>query len=165
MNVKNVKLSRICAELVGISLLVLGYVGSVMGAVQVEGQYAIAIPGQSNGAAFMVLNNTGTQLETLIAAQSTVARAVELHTHTMVNGMMQMRQIDKIEVPEGAQVALARGGLHVMLIGLKQDQVTPGKSFSLTLIYKSGEQQTVQVPVRGMASPMNMGGMGHHHNP
>lgn len=158
----NMKISRLCAELMGIGLLVLGHVGAVMGAVQVEGPYALAIPGQPNGAAYMVLNNTGPELQTLVAAASPSANVVELHTHIMQDGMMQMRRIDQIEVPAGEQVALAPGGLHVMLIDLKQDEVAAGKQIALTLIYKDGEQQTLQVPVHGMADGMNMGGMKHH---
>ncbi|KOR30163.1 hypothetical protein TI03_00225 [Achromatium sp. WMS1] len=149
------KLSRLYAEIIGISLLMCGYIGGVMGAVQVENPYARIIPGQPNGAVFMTLHNNNVKEQTLVAAKSSIAQAVELHTHTMDGGMMRMRRIDKIKIPKNSKVTLQPGGLHIMLIGLRHDQITIGESFSLTLTYQDGTQQTLQVPIPDMAT--------HHH--
>ena len=45
---------------------------------------------------------------------------------------MRMRQIEKIDLPAGQSVKLQPGGLHVMLIGLKQNLV-PDENVPITL--------------------------------
>lgn len=118
--------------------------------VQIEHPYARAVaPGQTNSAAYMVLNNTGTKEEVLVGAESSVANKVELHTHRMEDGMMKMREIEKIVIPAGERVTLQPGGLHIMLIGLTH-QLAPNEQVSLTLIYEDGERQVVTAPVHGL---------------
>ena len=56
----------------------------------------------------------------LIAVASPAAAAAELHTMAMDGNVMRMRALRTIDVPAGGQVALQPGGLHVMLLDLKQ---------------------------------------------
>lgn len=128
-------------------------------AIDVADAYARAVPpGQANSAAFMMLSNPGDADRALVAAESAAAATVELHTHTMSDGMMQMRRVERIELPAGEEVTLAPGGLHVMLIGLAQ-QLKPGMEVALTLIFDDGSRQTITAPVRRI----DAGGMGGHH--
>jgi len=110
-------------------------------------------PGQPNSAAFMQLVNKG-ETTALVAAKSSVADVVELHTHTNDEGVMRMRKIEKIELPAGETTVLQPGGLHVMLIGLKQP-LQAGSQIDLSLEYADGSQQQVEVPVQ-MAMPVGM---------
>ncbi len=104
-----------------------------------------AIP---NGAAFMELKNSGSADDALIAAESDVAKAVELHESKMTDdGMMQMKPVEKIVIPAGESAVLQPGGLHVMLIGL-QRELKKGDSFTLTLRFEKSPPQTVNVTVR-----------------
>lgn len=129
-----------------------------VGAIDVSDPYARAVPpGQANSAAFMMLSNTGDADRALVAAESTAADTVELHTHSMDDGMMQMRRIERIALPAGEQVTLAPGGLHVMLIGLAE-QLKPGMDVALTLIFDDGSRQSVTAPVRRI----DVGAMGGH---
>ena len=57
-------------------------------------------PGQTVSAAFMILHNHGMQERTVVAVHSAVADAVELHNHTMEDGMMKMRRVAAIAVRE-----------------------------------------------------------------
>ncbi|WP_296810005.1 copper chaperone PCu(A)C [Thiocapsa sp.] len=114
----------------------------------IDDPYARAVPpGQPNSAVFMSLENqTGTN-QALVGAESAVSEIVELHTHVEEDGMMRMRRIEKIEVPAGETVTLKPGGLHVMLIGLKQP-LEPDDAVDLTLIFEDGSRMPVQAPVR-----------------
>ena len=98
----------------------------------------------------------------VVAAQSSVSRVTELHTHTMSEGMMKMRQVEKIEIPANGTTKLEPGGLHVMLIGLTQD-LKPGDELSLTLTFEDGSSSRILVPVRMLQMMMkqDMGGAGH----
>ena len=129
-------------------------------AVVVSDPYARAVaPGQPNSAVFMRIDNGGGQDRALIGAASPAADVVELHTHRMEDGMMKMRQVEQIELPAGESVALQPGGLHVMLIGLKQ-QLQPGEEVALTLTLDDGNELVLTAPVRAV---MPMGHMQDGH--
>ncbi|SDW55539.1 copper chaperone PCu(A)C [Thiocapsa roseopersicina] len=122
---------------------------SALGAeVSIGDPYARAVPpGQPNSAVFMSLENQTGENQALVGAESAVSEVVELHTHVEEDGMMRMRRIEKIEVPAGETVTLKPGGLHVMLIGLKQP-LEPGDTVDLTLTFEDGSRIPVEAPVR-----------------
>ena len=128
------------------------------GAVTVNDPYVRAVPpGQPNSAAFMgLVNGTGAP-RALVGGHSDVAEVVELHTHTMEDGMMKMRRVERIDLPAGETVTLEPGGLHVMLIGLKRG-LNPGDQVDLTLDLDDGGVVRVQAPVREVQA------MGHDHH-
>src|SRR5690554_233347 len=129
--------------------------------VSIEQPFARATPpGQPNSAAFMQLSNKG-EATALVAAHSSVANVVELHTHIHDEGVMRMRKIEQIELPAGATTLLEPGGLHVMLIDLKQS-LQDGSRIDLTLEYADGSEQQIEVPVQ-MAMPAGMQMQQHEH--
>ncbi len=104
-------------------------------------------PGSPATAAFMTLHNSSDSAVRLISADNSIAEHAELHNHVDVDGVMQMRQIEAIEVPAGGSASLAPGGLHLMLIGL-QSPVTEGDKVGLSLNFDNGETLELDVPVR-----------------
>ncbi len=127
---------------------------------RVDGPWARATaPGQPAGAAFMELTSETDMA--LVAAHSPASKTVELHTMSMDNGVMIMRQVERIDLPKGKTVSLRPGGLHIMLIGLN-GPLAPGQETQLTLVVrdKSGKAREipVTVPIRAMA------GSGHRHH-
>jgi len=138
---------------------------SVLADVIVEAPYARAVPpGQPNSAAFMTLNN-GDKAVSLVSGSSSAAKVVELHTHTHKDGVMSMRKIDKIDLPANGEVSLEPGGLHVMLIGLKE-QLKADQQIDLTLNFSDGTSQALTLPVRSVMGGMKMShgkGEGHQH--
>ena len=117
-------------------------------AIEVLEAYARASsPSASSGAAFMVLKNLSDRDDRLISAESDVAQRVELHTHLDVDGVMKMRAIEGgIALPAGGAHELARGGDHVMLMGLTNGLVD-GQSIQLTLEFEKAGRVTIDVPV------------------
>lgn len=131
--------------------------------VSVADAYVRAVPpGQPNSASFMTVKNTGSADHALVGGSSPAAEVVELHTHTMEDGMMRMRQVEKIDLPAGESVSLKPGGLHVMLIGLKQ-KLMPGEDVSLTLQFEDGSEVTVDAPIRKLQMKMKKMKMDHNH--
>jgi copper(I)-binding protein len=61
--------------------------------------------------------------------------------------MMQMKPVEKIEIPAGGQVVLEPGGYHIMLISLKK-ALNPGDSIDVTLTFEEGDPITTSVTVR-----------------
>jgi hypothetical protein len=98
-------------------------------------------------ALFMVIHNSGSQADRLIAASSDVATTVELHSGAMQGNKMVMDQVSAIDVPAGADTQLKLGGFHVMLIGLKRD-LKVGDMVDVTLQFAKAGSVTIEAPVR-----------------
>jgi len=87
-------------------------------------------PGQKVAGVYMeIVSRTNTAL---VAVASPVAARAELHSMALEDGVMKMRPLERIELPAGTAVKLAPGGLHVMLIDLKQP-LQRGEKVPLTL--------------------------------
>jgi len=122
--------------------------------VEVSGIYVREVPPNlPNSAAFMELKNLTDKPVALISAASAAAKTVELHEHVNVDGMMQMRQIPKIDIPAAGTTMLQPGGLHVMLIGLTQ-KLKAGENVTITLNFSDGESITLEAPVKKVAGMM-----------
>jgi hypothetical protein len=117
----------------------------------------------TSGAAFMVLKNTGTEDDRLIGVRASIAKKVELHTNIEnPNGVMQMMKIEGgIAIAAGDQHMLARGGDHVMFMGLTEALVQ-GEAISLTLTFEKAGDITVKVPVDHARKPGDPGANMQH---
>jgi len=120
-------------------------------------------PTQPNTAAFMVLENTGERDLALVRAESEASRVVELHEHLMIDGMMRMREVDRIDLPAGTHTELRPGGLHVMLIGL-QAPLHQGQQVGITLVFDDDSRLEIHAPVRHPGEEMPMHHRGHRHH-
>lgn len=132
------------------TIVALMFAGPALAAdITITDAYARAsTPMSKSGAAFMVLHNSGTAEDRLIAAATDAAARAELHTHIDAGGgVMQMREDeDGFPVPAGGSHALARGGDHVMLMGLTR-ALEQGDTITLTLTFERAGEVTVEVPV------------------
>ena len=107
----------------------------------------VARPGAPTGAIFMVLHNQGTLDDRLIGASTPAAEIAQIHTHIDNNGVMRMREIKAgVPLPAGERHAFARGGDHVMLMGVTE-KLVDGDALSLTLMFENAGAVTVTVPV------------------
>lgn len=88
--------------------------------------------GGTSAVYLVLVNGTGADDE-LLSASSDIAEAVELHLSQMgPNGEMQMIPQSSVPLAAGEEVEFKPGGLHIMLIGLKQD-LKVGDQFEVTL--------------------------------
>ncbi|KAF0096961.1 MAG: hypothetical protein FD163_1900 [Hyphomonadaceae bacterium] len=100
--------------------------------------------GQTTTAAFMDIENEGAA-DKLISASSEGLTA-ELHSHAMVDGMMQMRQVAAIEVPANGVAELKPGSFHIMLFNAPATMVA-GSNFKLKLKFEKAGEVEIDVPV------------------
>ena len=122
----------------------------------------------NTGAAYFRLTNKGESDDRLLSVEGDVAAKVEVHTMTMDGNIMRMRKVDSLPVPAGKSVSIEPGGLHVMLIGLKQPLVE-GETFPLHLIFEKAGGVDITVHVQGKppvasdaAMPQGEGQTGDH---
>ena len=105
------------------------------------------------GAVFLTISNKG-EADKLVGASSPLTGRVELHTHTMDNGVMKMRQIDVIDIAAKSTTELKSGGLHIMMFGIEQ-LPEKGSMVPLTLNF----ERAGSVEIKAMVS--DKAGMSH----
>lgn len=121
-------------------------------AIETERPWARASIGTARpAAAYGTLVNTGSEAMRLVAVETPVAGRAEAHRTVRDGDVMRMEPAEIVEVPAGAQVEFAPGGLHIMLMDLKQP-LNKGDSFPMTLRFDSGEAIELTVPVLGPGS-------------
>lgn len=104
----------------------------------------------TNGVGFLTLTNTGAA-DTLVGAESPVARKIEIHRSSMKGGVMSMQRETTIPLPAGAAVTFAPGGRHLMLIGLTRP-LKVGEKAPVTLIFARAGRVKAELTV-GIAGP------------
>jgi copper(I)-binding protein len=125
----------------------------------------LAPPNAPATGAFMVIKNGGDKDVKVVKADNPASKTTELHTHINDNGVMKMRPVPSIDIQAGGQAELKPGGLHVMMIGLK-NALNEGDVVPITLTFDDGSTKQVDAKVvRSMptAAPADMPA-GHHHH-
>ena len=119
-------------------------------------------PVAPNGAAYFRVENGGEKAARIVSARSPIADRAELHTHDMEDGVMKMRHVHSVEVPAQGGVSFEPGGLHVMLMGLKEPLVA-GESFPLALGFQEAGEIEVVVEITAGEMPDRSGEGNHKH--
>jgi periplasmic copper chaperone A len=100
-----------------------------------------------NGAVYFTIENQSSEADELIGVASDIAQAMEIHESKMNGDVMEMRQLESVPLGPGAEVKFEPGGLHVMLIGLRQD-LQAGDEIEITLHFKKHPDASVTVPIQ-----------------
>ena len=121
----------------------------MLGDLSIHGPWSRELPPVApNGAAYFRVENGASEAEHIVSVSSPVADRAELHAHEMDGGVMKMRHVKVVQVPAQGMVSLEPGGLHVMLVGLKQPLVD-GESFPLTVEFERAGTIEVTVEITG----------------
>jgi len=108
-------------------------------------------PGQENGSVGLVI--TSKKDARLIAVTSPASASAEIHTMTMDNGVMQMRQLEYLPLPAMQPVTLGPGGDHLMLFGLKR-ALKAGDKVQLTVTVQYADKQTEKIKIKATVRPL-----------
>ncbi len=102
----------------------------------------------SNGVAYLTIQNKGSAPDRLLAVQTDVCAAAEIHRTSMENERMVMKKIESgVEIPAGASVTFKPRDFHIMLIGLKRSLVD-GEEIALDLQFQHAGVVSVVSKVR-----------------
>lgn len=127
----------------------------MLGSLKIGHPWARATPPSApSGGGFLTITNTGTTADRLVSAASPAAGQVQVHEMKMDGTIMRMREVENgLEIPPGATVALAPGGFHLMMMGLK-DPLKEGTRVPLTLVFEKAGKIDVELMVMALgASP------------
>lgn len=113
--------------------------------------------------AFMVIENGSKTADKLTGATSALSDDLQIHE----TKDQKMQQVPSLDVPAGGELRLARGGNHIMIMGLKS---TPkvGDKVAVELRFEKAAPVTVEVDVKertytGQAAPAAPDGSSHSH--
>lgn len=100
------------------------------------------------GAAFLEIHNMGDSDDRLIAVRTDFAAKSELHTHKdMGDGVMKMMHVEAgFAIPAGGSHALARGGDHLMFMGLNT-RLEHGDEVQAVLVFEKAGEVELTIPV------------------
>ncbi|WP_295813555.1 copper chaperone PCu(A)C [uncultured Nitratireductor sp.] len=119
------------------------------------------LPGQPAGGGYLVIENTGTDDDTLVSLASPRAGKVEVHTMEMNNDVMVMRPVEGgLAIPAGETVTLEPGGLHIMFMQVEKG-FQEGETVPVTLEFERAGKVDLELkagPARG-----GMSHSGHDH--
>jgi len=146
------------------------------GKIEVSGAWARTSPMvEGAGAAYMVIENTGSEADVLIGASSPAAKTTEVHETYLVEEspaasmdggmaspaasadggmgsggtMMGMRPIPRLDIPAGGSVELKPGSYHIMLIELVAP-LKAGEKIDITLTFEKAGEVKVTAEVKDM---------------
>ncbi|RAU43160.1 MULTISPECIES: copper chaperone PCu(A)C [unclassified Pseudomonas] len=106
-------------------------------------------PNAPTVAAYFVIQNSGSDDDRLMGADSPIAGAAQLHEHVSKDGLIKMQQVQTVSVPAGGTVTFAPMAYHVMLLDVKdRSRLTEGLTFPLNLHFEKAGDVTVQVMVQ-----------------
>ena len=87
-------------------------------------------------AAYGVIHNHSDAADRLIAARADFAAKVEIHEMVLDQDVMKMRALeDGLLIGAGEMAELKKGGLHIMLMGLKAP-IKMGQNYQIELIFE-----------------------------
>lgn len=96
------------------------------------------VPGQTISAGYLHITNSGEKEVVLLGVSSDSAARVEMHTHTMEDGMMGMVKMDSVRVKAGETLSFVEGGHHLMIFEPDPTAIDSG-SFGLSFEFNNGD--------------------------
>ncbi|MER2528967.1 MAG: copper chaperone PCu(A)C [Candidatus Competibacter denitrificans] len=103
-------------------------------------------PAAKTAAIYLDIVNSGAADRLLSAQAEATANQTELHATQFEGDMMRMRKVEAVDLAAGTTTALKPGGLHIMLIELKQP-LRASQSVPLALRFEKAGTVQITVPV------------------
>jgi len=116
-----------------------------VGSLSVDG-YWVRSPAGPNTAAYLTIANTSGEGDKLVKVECPDAAVTELHNNIEEDGIMKMRPVPFIEIGKDG-VEMKPGGLHVMLMGLR-DSFKGKETVPLTLHFEKAGTVDINFPVK-----------------
>ena len=123
-------------------------------------------PAAKTAGGYLTIANASSAADRLIAVESGIAGAIEVHEMSNVEGVMRMQALPKgLDLPAGQTVELKPGGYHIMFMGLKEP-LKAGATVPATLVFEKAGKVPVTFAVENAAAQAGEhqhGGEEHKH--
>ncbi len=119
-----------------------------------EGYIRASIPGSTISSAYMTITNNSEKTVTFLGVSSKISSRIEIHQHTMLDGVMRMRQLESITIKSHDSVVLQPSGLHLMIFDVN-GMLEPEEIVDLTLHFSDQKELSIQLPVYSIKQYQN----------
>lgn len=92
---------------------------------------------------FLVVTNSGGVADKLTSVTSDISDDITIHR----TDNQKMREVKSFDIPAGGELDLARGGNHIMFMGLKL-QPKQGQKVGIELHFEKSDPIKVELPVK-----------------
>jgi protein SCO1 len=106
--------------------------------------------GASVGVVYFEVINSGSA-DTLLTIESPAAERTEMHATARVDGIIKMRPVASVDIPAGGRLSFQPGGLHAMLVGLKQP-LREGGRLPVTLVFRRAGKLRFEAAIQGLGT-------------
>jgi copper(I)-binding protein len=137
---------RILVSVLTMLFLLSGCAAPATEGIEVRDAWARPAAQGGNGAVYFVVSSA--EADELTSVSSDVAEAAELHESMMNGDVMEMHHLESVPLGADEEVKFEPGGLHIMLVNLKEDLKT-GDEIEITLHFKNYQDIELHVPVQG----------------
>ncbi len=128
----------------------LQYALAAQPAITVSDAWVRVVPGSEVAAAYFTVTNDGQQPVVVVGVISPLATGAMIHETTLTGTQSAMRPRAQVPIAAHASLQLTPGGMHVMLMGLKQP-LKPGDPVPLVLLLEGGATVAFAAPVRALS--------------
>lgn len=119
---------------------------SAPGDIEVHSAWVRPTAQGQNAGVYLTIHNHSNNDDELTGVTATVADVAEIHESKMVNDVMQMNMLPSLPIAADEEIIFAPGGLHVMLINIKE-QLVLGEHIGIVLHFKNHEDIVVEVHI------------------
>jgi copper(I)-binding protein len=137
--------NRILVSVLATVFLLTGCAAPAKEGIEVRQAWARPAAQAGNGAVYFVIRSS--EADKLTGVSSDVAEAAEMHESMMNGDVMEMHHLESVPLEAGQEVHFEPGGLHIMLVNLKQALKT-GDEIEITLHFKNYQDIQLRVPVQ-----------------
>ena len=117
------------------------------------------IPSRPAAGYFELINHG--PADTMLSAASPAFKTVEIHTHTMTDGIMRMRKLDRLATPAHETIVFQPHGLHLMMFDPVK-QLKNGDTVEVTLVFETAGEITLSLTVGDKKQAHSMHRNGNH---
>lgn len=120
-----------------------------IGNVVVAGGWAREATGEE-AAIYLTISDFGAA-DRLLGGTTEAAAEVQIHETRVVGATASMHPLEGLDIPVGGSVELKPGGLHIMLLGLREP-LEPGDTVTITLEFEVAGKVALEIPVRALTA-------------
>lgn len=133
--------------LTAILLFIVANFATAHDSLSIENIWARTCRTNNTSAVYFQITNDSNVDEELLGARTDLFHMSEIHKTVTEKGVSQMVHIDRLVIPARKTVIFAPKGLHIMLMGAKQN-LNAGDTFYLELDFKNAGRKIYKVKVK-----------------
>jgi len=106
-------------------------------------------------ALYFEVKNSGDGEDWIVSIDTPLSQKAEIH-NTLIdsNGSATMVRLEDVKIASGESLKLSPGGMHVMLIGLKEN-IRAGQEYTVNINFKNSGNEKVTAKVIGLEETMS----------